>query len=303
MDLLLSRLGAKKEGNTHPFYPLMLPPGTIAQDKPVPKTESDIWPDPDVPSCKTEINNDVAVLMETHDNIPTCVKTEPDEPEVIKLENDTGTEPPYSVNPIDSESANFDLSIDPRKPKRAPVAEKPTRKMAKPIQYKNYAQNQARSLKLLSIKPYVDMRRKRTPKIHHPLKGNVFNVEFRDMAPSPENPEGSEPKYYQYITECARDVFKDIIHLKCINHKSSRNNPINCRARLTLNLNTDKLATVAGGLPRFPSHADRNAGFGTYSWSPANKLEDYFDVKNYSFKTHYCNKLCNEKCLQEKRVE
>ena len=297
MDLILSRLGAKKEGNTHPFYPLMLPPGTIAQDKPVPKTESDTWPDPDVPSCKTEIDNDVAVLMETYENIPTCVKTEPDEPEVIKLENDACNEPLNSVNPIDSEQANSDLLIDPRKSIGAPVMvkEKPERKMAKPIQYKNYAQNQARSLKLLSIKKYVGKRKRhRTPKIHHPLKEYVFNVEYRDMAPSPENPEGSKAKYYQYITECARDVFKDTIHLKCINHKSSKNNPINCRARLTLTLNTDKLAIVAGALPNSPYSKF------PYSWSPANKLEDYFDIENYSFKKHYCNKSCNDKCLQEK---
>ena len=71
MDLLLSRLGAKREGNTHPFYPLMLPPGTIAQNKPVgpvrgpdsPSTHRSVF-ESTAASCKTEINDDVAVLME-----------------------------------------------------------------------------------------------------------------------------------------------------------------------------------------------------------------------------------------------
>ena len=49
-----------------------------------------------------------------------------------------------------------------------------------------------------------------------------------------------------------------------------------------------------------PSQANRKAGTGSFSWSPSNKLDDYFDVANYSFKTHYCTKLCNDKCSQEK---
>ena len=204
MDLILSRLGAKKEGNTHTFYPLMLPPGTIAQDKPVAKIESDIWPDPDVPSCKTEIDNDVAVLMETHENIPTCVKTEPDEPEVIKLENDACNEPPNSVNPIDSVPVNSDLLIDPRKSIGASVMvkEKPKRKMAKSIQYKNYAQNQARSLKLLSIKPFVAKRGKGIPLEIRREIAKIFKAHGFDKSSKRE-----AQKLYQERTNSA-----DVLH-------------------------------------------------------------------------------------------
>ena len=49
-----------------------------------------------------------------------------------------------------------------------------------------------------------------------------------------------------------------------------------------------------------PSQGHRKAGTGSFSWSPSNKLDDYFDVANYSFKAHYCTKLCNDICSQEK---
>ena len=63
MDLILSKLGAKAEGNTHPFYPLMLPHGTIAQDKLVDGAQS-------------KIKEEVAEVMEANTSIPVCVKTQ-----------------------------------------------------------------------------------------------------------------------------------------------------------------------------------------------------------------------------------
>ena len=312
MDLILSRLGAKAEGNTHPFYPLMLPHGTIAQDKLVDGAQSKIkeevaevmeantnipaaglacvktqnksvsplsgpdatshlrsdgMPGSIVASCKTEINDDVAVLMEANESIAAFVKTEPGrtpatvktEPEIVELGNniDEITEQTHARS-IDSMSSFSCLYTDPepahstKKPKKNPEKAKKIRKFAQPIQYKNYDENKNRLLKLLSIKPYAypTKHKKKTPKKPHPLKGHVFNVEFNNMVPSPGNPKlmipSSNPKYYQYITEFAGDVFKDYLFLKCINHKSAKNNPINCHARLTVNLNTDKLVTVNG---------------------------------------------------------
>ena len=311
MDLILSRLGAKAEGNTHPFYPLMLPHGTIAQDKLVDGAQSKIKEEvaevmeanPNIPacvkpqnepvsgpdatshlrsdgmpgsiltSCKTEINDDVAVVMETNESITAFVKTEPGrapatvktEPEIVEFgnNNDEITEQTHARS-IDSMPSFSSLYTDPEpahsteKPKQNREKPKKIRKIAQPIQYKNYDENKNRSLKLLSIKPYAYPKKakQKTPKKPHPLKGYVFNVEFNSMVPSPGNPKlmipSSNPKYYEYITELSSDVFKDYLFLKCINHKSahkttlSQNNPINCHARLTVNLNTDKLATVNG---------------------------------------------------------
>ena len=45
------------------------------------------------------------------------------------------------------------------------------------------------------------------------------------------------------------------------------------------------------------SEVDRS---NTFSWSPSNKHDDYFDVSNYYMKDHYCMKWCDDKCIQEK---
>ena len=256
MDLLLSRLGAKREGNTHPFYPLMLPPGTIAQNKPVgpvrgpdsPSTHRSVF-ESTAASCKTEINDDVAVLMEanTISSIPACVKTELDQQEIIEFgnNNQTATEPVIYRNPEPviyrdprkrpSSLSNLYTNSEPEKPKR---------KIAKPIEYKNFVENQNRSLKLLSIKPKVEpkVKKGKPPKSYHPLRGYIFHIEYNDMmTPS------SKPKYHQYVTDFASEILKDYVHLRCINNKTkqSKTNPINCRARLQLFVNTEKLAIVA----------------------------------------------------------
>ena len=82
------------------------------------------------------------------------------------------------------------------------VKEKPRRKMAKPIQYKNYAQNQARSLKLLSIKPYVAKRGKGIPLEIRREIAKIFKAHGFDKSSKME-----AQKLYQERTNSA-----DVLH-------------------------------------------------------------------------------------------